>query len=189
MRTLSSVPRSSLLLTEQSVVSLVPTDDGVVSVSTTDEDVVEATYEAYTSRWEQAEPFPLRTPPLSEVRTTLDAELGQTVADEFDRALATVQSWSGNSEGVLDEVTLALLVAANNGALLYDISRWGEELKLASKATFSRNKNRLEECGLVDTEKVPIDVGRPRLRLVLADGLADGADIEQVVRRAQSRLG
>ena len=189
VRTLSSVPQSSLLLTEQSVVSLVPTDDGVVSVGITDEDVVEAAYEEYTSRWERAEPFSLRTPPLSEVRSTLDAELGQTVADEFDRALATVQNWSGNSEGVLDEVTLALLVAANNGALLYDISRWGEEITLASKATFSRNKNRLEERGLVDTEKVPIDVGRPRLRLVLADSLADGADIEQVVRQARSRLG
>jgi hypothetical protein len=186
VRALPSVPRSSLLLTEGSVVSLVDTENGLVGVSSTDEAVVRATYEEYTNRWERAEPFSLRTPPLSEVRSTLDSEFGSAVAEEFDRALATVESWSG--DGVLDEVTLALLVAAHNGELLYDISRWGEDIRLASKATFSRDKNRLEEQGLLGTEKVPIEVGRPRLRLVLADGLAGEEGIEQVIRRARSRL-
>jgi len=186
VRALSSVPRSSFLLTEQSVVSLVDTEEGLISVRSTDETVVRATHEEYTDRWERTEPFSLRTPPLSEIRSTLDSGFGPTVAEEFDRGLATVESWSGDA--VLDEVTLALLVAARNGELLYDISRWGEEIRLASKATFSRNKNRLEERGLVETEKVPIDVGRPRLRLVLADGLAGEEGIEQVVSQARSRL-
>jgi hypothetical protein len=188
VRTLSSAPWSSLLLTEESVVSLVDTRDGVVSVSTTAAEVVRATHEEYTDRWERAEPFSLRTPPLSEVRTTLDSQLGTAVAEDFDRALATVERWSGDRDSVLDGVTLALLAAANNGELLYDVTCWGEEIRLASKATFSRSKNRLEESGLVATEKVPIDVGRPRLRLVLADGLSGETGIEQVVRRARARL-
>jgi hypothetical protein len=66
-------------------------------------------------------------------------------------------------------VTLSLLVAARNDVLLYDISKWGEDAGIASKATFSRTKTELEEQGAIETEKVPIDVGRPRLRLRLGD--------------------
>jgi hypothetical protein len=74
----------------------------------------------------------------------------------------------GNGEG-RDEVTISLILAARNGELLYDISKWGEDVGLASKATFSRTKSALEDLGLIATEKVPIDVGRPRLRLKFAD--------------------
>jgi DNA-binding MarR family transcriptional regulator len=84
-------------------------------------------------------------------------------------------------------VTVSLLVAARNRELLYDISRWGEDVGLASKATFSRTKSQLEERGLLDTEKVPIDVGRPRLRLRLTDGLAE-APVAELTRKARARL-
>ena len=67
-------------------------------------------------------------------------------------------------------MTISLLIAAKNEVLLYDISKWGEDVGIASKATFSRTKSRLEESGVITTEKVPIDVGRPRLRLQLGDG-------------------
>ncbi len=83
------------------------------------------------------------------------------------------------SDETLDEVTLALLVTARNEGMLYDLSRWGENVGIASKATFSRAKTTLEDEGILDTEKVPIDVGRPRQRLLLDhDGLA-AADIDE----------
>jgi predicted transcriptional regulator len=64
--------------------------------------------------------------------------------------------------------------------LLYDLSKWGEDVGVASKATFSRVKTNLEEQGLLDTEKVPIDVGRPRLRLLLGDERLREADPEEL---------
>ncbi|PSQ37416.1 hypothetical protein BRD05_00685, partial [Halobacteriales archaeon QS_9_70_65] len=79
-------------------------------------------------------------------------------------------------------------VAAKNEDLLYDISKWGEDIGIASKATFSRTKSRLEETGLIDTEKVPIDVGRPRLRLKLGDERLEGTDNGQLASVAQSML-
>jgi len=88
----------------------------------------------------------------------------------------------------LDEVTVSLLVAAKNEALLYDISKWGEDTGVASKATFSRTKTQLEEKGLIETEKVPIEVGRPRLRLTLADRRLQSADSDQIASAAQSIL-
>lgn len=63
-----------------------------------------------------------------------------------------------------DGVTISLLVATKNDVLLYNISKWGEDVGIASKATFSRTKIRLEDLGVIDTEKVLIDIGRPRLR-------------------------
>jgi hypothetical protein len=76
------------------------------------------------------------------------------VAADFRAVLDSLEAARGGGEG-LDEVTISLLVAAKNRELLYDISRWGEDIGLASKATFSRTKTRLEDNGLIETEKVP----------------------------------
>uniref|UniRef100_UPI001E4BF87B transcriptional regulator TbsP domain-containing protein n=1 Tax=Halegenticoccus soli TaxID=1985678 RepID=UPI001E4BF87B len=57
-----------------------------------------------------------------------------------------------------------------------------------SKATFSRTKTRLEDMGLIDTEKVPIDVGRPRLRLKLGDDRLRQAGAGDLAGVAQSLL-
>jgi hypothetical protein len=188
LRTLPDAPRSSLLLTEEFMVSLVDGGEQVGGLTTTEDSFVSTTYEYYDSQWRRGEEFSLRMPPLSHVRETLDAEIGAEAVEDFNRILDTLETARGDGDG-LDEVTIALLVAANNGELLYDISRWGEDIQLASKATFSRTKNRLEEAGLIDTEKVPIDVGRPRLRLRLAEERLRDADIEHVADHAQSQLG
>jgi len=188
LRTLEAQSRQSLLLTENSVVSLVACRDGVAGLTTTRDGFVRAAYEEYTARWEDTEPFSLRTPPLSETRATLEAELGPAVLEDFDRVLELLDAEHA-ADRTLDEVTIVLLVAANNGELLYDISRWGEEICLASKATFSRTKTELEEAGLIDTEKVPIEVGRPRLRLVPGDSSVDGGGIEALTRHARAKLG
>lgn len=188
VRTLDQVPRHSLLLTDEFLVSLVEGGGQVCGLTTTADEFVPATYEEYDDRWEGAETFTLRTPPLSHIRETLESDIGPDAASDFDRVLETLDTARGDGQG-LDEVTISLLVAANNGELLYDISRWGEDIRLASKATFSRSKNELEDSDLIDTEKVPIDVGRPRLRLMLADESLRDADIETVAERAQERLG
>lgn len=188
VRTLGSVPRHSLLLTDDGALSFVQGDDAVAGLRTTEDDFVSGLYKEYSDRWGDAEEFSLRTPPLSHVRETLEADIGADAVEDFDRILDSLDAAIGDGEG-LDEVTVSLLVAANNGELLYDISRWGEDIRLASKATFSRNKNLLEEAGLIDTEKVPIDIGRPRLRLLLGDSSLESASIEEVAEAAEQRLG
>lgn len=188
IRTLPDVPRSSFLLTEDVLVSLVEGNGHVAGLTSVDESFVTGTFDHYTEQWEMADEFTLRTPPLSHIRETLEDDIGVDAVEDFDRILDILDRARGNGEG-LDEVTISLLVAANNGELLYDISRWGENIRLASKATFSRSKNRLEDESLIETEKVPIDVGRPRLRLRLADRELRDADIEDVAERAEKTLG
>ena len=187
IRTVDSGPENSLVITPNKVIALVTIGDTVAGLDTDDPGFVDVAYGAYESEWEAGEPYTLRTPPLSRIRTTLADELGSNVADDFDTILETLPTTGANGDEI-DEVTLCLLVAAKNEVLLYDISKWGEDVGIASKATFSRTKTRLEDMGVIDTEKVPIDVGRPRLRLKLdEDGLAQ-ASIDELANMAAAKI-
>ncbi len=178
---------NTLLLTADSLVSVVRAGDRVAGLTTDDEEFIQRANDRFQNAWEAAEIYTLRTPSLARIRETLKTQLGASTAEDFDAALSSFETADG-IEDPIDEVMLALLIAAKNDALLYDISKWGEDVGIASKATFSRTKTQLEESGLIDTEKVPIDVGRPRLRLKLADGRPKDATAEELVSIARSIL-
>jgi hypothetical protein len=187
LRTLEEAPENSLLVTEDRVIALVHAGDRVGGLITDDESFVDDTHNAYARRWEDAPAFNLRTPPITSVRETLADEISPEAEEDFTSILNSLETARGDGDG-LDEVTISLLVAAKNEALLYDISKWGEDVGIASKATFSRTKTKLEDMGLIDTEKVPIDVGRPRLRLKIGDERLNEADNGQLATVAQSIL-
>ena len=187
LRTLEEAPENSLLITEDAVVAIVHAGDRVGGLVTEEPEFVTAARESYQARWEQAAQFNLRTPPITQVRETLADEISPDAQDDFTAILNSLETARGDGDG-LDEVTISLLVAARNEALLYDISKWGEDVGIASKATFSRTKTKLEDMGLLDTEKVPIDVGRPRLRLKIGDERLREADNGQLATVAQSIL-
>ncbi len=187
LRTIADGSENSLLVSQSEVVALVNVGDTVAGLTTDDEEFVSLAYDSYTAAWEDADEFKLRTPPLSSVRTTLAEEIGEPVEADFTGVLNSLQTARGDGDG-LDEVTISLLIAAKNEVLLYDISKWGEDVGIASKATFSRTKTRLEDMGLIDTEKVPIDVGRPRLRLKFGDERLREANTDQLASVAQNLL-
>ncbi|WP_135824411.1 transcriptional regulator TbsP [Halorussus ruber] len=187
LRTTDDVPSNSLLVTEEVVIALVTADDRVGGLTADDTEFVSEAYDSYSEQFESADDFSLRTPPLSRVRDTLGDEISPDAQHDFDEVLSSMETARGDGDG-LDEVTISLLVAAKNEALLYDISKWGEDVGIASKATFSRTKTKLEDMGLIGTEKVPIDVGRPRLRLKLANDDLRNADTDQLASVAQSLL-
>ena len=187
VRTLREETANSLLVAEGEVFAIVTTGERVAALTTDDASFVDTTKAGCERRWEAADSFRLRTPPISEVRDTLGAEIGDDIRADFDTVLDSLDAARGDGNG-LDEVTISLLVAARNDVLLYDISKWGEDVGIASKATFSRTKTQLEDTGLITTEKVPIDVGRPRLRLQLADDGLAGADIDEFATVAADRL-
>ena len=187
MRVLENVPNHSVAVTGENVYALVTIGDTVGGLGTDDGEFVDGAVDYYEQTWENTETYSLRTPSISRVRSSLESEIGAETATDFDTVLNSLSTARGDGDG-LDEVTISLLVAARNGELLYDISKWGEDVGLASKATFSRTKTKLEDMGLIDTEKVPIDVGRPRLRLMLGDDRLDDADADELATVAQSLL-
>jgi hypothetical protein len=176
-----------LVITDETVVSLVSAGQQVAALGTDDDEFVASANERYDERWEASSSYSLRTPPLSRIRETMVEAFDPGVRDDFDAVLASLDTARGDGNG-LDEVTISLLVAAKNEELLYDISKWGEDTGVASKATFSRTKTRLEEMGLLDTTKVPIDVGRPRLRLLLGDERLSEADADELAAVATGIL-
>lgn len=187
LKILSDVPNHSLLIGSESVVSLIDAGDAVAGLTTDEDAFLDDISSFYDDEWDRADSYSLRTPAMSRVMSTLESDIGPETADDFQGVLSSLQTARGDGDG-LDEVTISLLVAAKNGELLYDISKWGEDIGLASKATFSRTKTTLEDMGLIDTEKVPIDVGRPRLRLMLGDERLQSADSDELASVAQGIL-
>ena len=178
---------NTLLVTEESVVAVVATGGGAAGLAADDDSFIADAYEEYATAFADSEAFGLRTPGITEVQESLAGSLGDDTASDFDGVLSSMETARGDGDD-LDEVTVSLLVAAKNEELLYDISKWGEDVGIASKATFSRTKSELEEAGLLDTEKVPIDVGRPRLRLKLGDDRLREASAGELASVAQSVL-
>jgi hypothetical protein len=187
LRTIAETGTGPLVVTESTVVSLVTAGQRVAALGTDDEAFVTSATEQYDERWAESPEHSLRTPPISRVRETMAEAFDAGMRDDFDAVLASLETARGDGDG-LDEVTISLLVAAKNEELLYDISKWGEDTGVASKATFSRTKTRLEEMGLLDTTKVPIDVGRPRLRLLLGDERLAEADAGELAAVASGLL-
>jgi len=179
---------NTLVVTESSVVAVVTAGDRIAGLTTDDEAFVRSANDTYRDAFEASEPFTLRTPSISAVRESLESDFGPEMRADFDAVLRSLQAVPDDGS-ILDEVTVSLLVAAKNDVLLYDISKWGEDVGIASKATFSRTKTELEDVGLIETEKVPIDVGRPRLRLRLGDERLRDAEADQLASTARDILG
>lgn len=177
LRVLEERANTTLLVTPSVVYAVVDGGDTVGALASETEPFVGSVREIYRETFADADSFDLRRPALSHTIETLEEQLGGPVADEFERALEGAERITG-----LDAVvTLLVVVTARNEGLLYDLSQWSEDVGLASKATVSRRKSQLEDTGVVLTEKQPIDIGRPRLRLVLEpDSELAAADPEEL---------
>ena len=178
---------NSLIVTTSATVTMIQTNNQVAGLIADEIEFVTSVRDSYEQAFESATSHPLRTPAISSVRSTLASEIGDETRSDFDSVLTTLQT-ARDDRSALNEVIISLLVAAKNNVLLYDISKWGEDVGIASKATFSRTKTELEESGLIDTEKVPIDVGRPRLRLKLGHNQLVRASSDQLAGVAESLL-
>lgn len=143
-----------------------------------------AAFERCERAWTDAETYPLLTPGRARVGETMEAEWGPEFRSDFEASLTQASAMRNPAE--FEEVTAALLVAAKHGALQYNVSKWGEDVGLASKATFSRRKTRLEEMGVLETDPVETGLGRPRERLSITDeyvSVLEGTSIAKLISR------
>lgn len=98
--------------------------------------------------------------------SSLISQLESATNPEAAREFKRLSRGNERKLATIDEVETALRSGARAQVLFSNISKWGEETNIGSKATFSRSKTELENEGEIETEKVPIDVGRPKLRLI-----------------------
>jgi hypothetical protein len=178
---------SAVVVGAERVVVPVEVPGSAAGLTDDDEDFVESVTDAYESNWDDAAAYDFDVPPLSEVLESLEAHTESDIREAFEAAIDGAETL-GARRDALDVVSLSLLLGARYGVQLYDLSEWGEETGLASKATFSRTKTQLEDAGLIETESVPIDVGRPRLRLHLDTDDFDGVADADFVEAARAQL-
>lgn len=180
-------PLQSLIITEDAVGAVAGFREGNPAVvETTDTSVVAGTLKAFEERFERAETVTFWKPGyatmLEELEARFDESLVADVTDGLDAAR------DGEEPAVeINPVYVTLLVGGYNEASFYRLSRWGEATQLGSCANFSRKKQELEELDLIETEQIPIDVGRPRQRLLLGDAL-EAETIEDIVDTAIDEL-
>lgn len=158
------------------------------TVRVRDEAFREEYREGTDRRWDDATGYDLDTFRRSRFLDSLEGEFGDAFREDFERALAT--SGVRSDDGGVDPVDLLVLLAAKHGEQSYELNRWGESFGVASVGKFSQSKRRLEEVGLVETEKVRSDsVGRPRQRLVVGNEELADASPEELVAAMHSVSG
>lgn len=186
VRTTDNFDASPLLVTEDTVITISEVGQNVLASEVTNGSVVDEVYEFATSAYEDGDEYELVAPPYDVVLDTLGEEVGEELRGDFESILENFDDISIARAGI-DVVEVLLLLAARRELLLYEVSKWGQEIDLASKATFSRAKSRLDDRGLIRTVKVPVTVGRPRLRLLTAEDLANMSPTD-LIREATIRF-
>ena len=170
VRSADDLPGPPIVVTDSRVIRFVSLGEEVYLLETDDTGFVAAAYDHFTEVWAAGAEYSVREPPLTTVRTRFEETFGPEGLEEFDAMLGSPQ---GDGIDVVSRLVL-----------LYDIGTWGEDVGIASRATFSRRKARLERAGVLTTEPVHREKGRPRQRLLLADDRFQKAPIEDLLRIA-----
>lgn len=174
----------SLIITEESIQTTTGFPDADPSVvETTEESCIEETIETFDDRFEEAEEVTFQKPGYFAMRDTLEQKFDASLVEDFEKALREAKEPERPSLEI-DPVFATLLVGAYNEISFYQLSRWGEDIRLASRAKFSRKKQELQEEDLVAVEKIPRPVGRPRQRLLLGKAIAEKGSLEEIVATA-----
>lgn len=135
---------------------------------------------------EAAEPWRLRTPSRHRVYGAFHERCEEPVAGDVIRLLDADPELTAD-DSVSPRVR-AYVAGARHGALDRSLRRACEDAGLGSPSTFTRIKRRLLDAGLVDTDRVPQPVGRPRERIVAGEALST-APIDEVPGVVAEALG
>src|SRR5699024_8506911 len=94
---------NSLVITSESVVSLVSTGSQIAGLTTGDTGFVESVRERWQSEWESAEEFDLRTPGRSRVEHSLSEKFGSEEAEDFQTMIDALATARGSEDEDVDE--------------------------------------------------------------------------------------
>lgn len=164
--------------TEQEMTPLIASEDvSVIALGYKSEHMVavekqaieQDTQQLFNEIWNQADEVNFHVPGISTVKNSFVTRFSTELAEEFIDYMKGFYPEAGEQE--ISSVDIALLFAAEKELMFYDINRWGDFIGFASTATFSRKKRELEEKGLIETENEQVNLGRPRMKLFLANDI------------------
>lgn len=174
----------SLIITEDSIEATIGFPDANPTVvETTEESFVEDTLETFDERFEEAGEVTFRKPGYSSLLESTQEKFGNSLVEDCEEALSEAKHPKRPSLE-LDPVIVCLLIGGLHEIPYYELSRWGEDVRLCSPATFARLKKKLEEEDIIDYENIPRQVGRPRHRLLLGEAVEEEESIDDIVATA-----
>ncbi|MEZ3117807.1 DUF5821 family protein [Halobaculum sp. MBLA0147] len=156
---------SNYLVDDTHIWTLIPTASTTV-VTRADETTADHVREITDTIAQDSEEFSLRTAGHAELIDDLQSEAADETAKYFDAALKYLDTVPSGRGSKMNEIVLLIAAGVAANEQLFTVGKAAENTQLGSRATVSRTKGDLEDNGLITTEKVPTDVGRPRLRLL-----------------------
>lgn len=184
-RVLEGTPPDRLVVGDDRATLFVSLAESLETITAVDDRIVDAFRAKYDEFWAAGTGYDPRAPGWGRLLQRAEAELSAAFAAAYAEAVRSGRPLRWSDEP--DPLGVALLVAGRQGAMLHDLSGWADDVCLASPSSCSRTKQRLVDADLLDTERVPQGVGRPRQRLVAGDAIAD-VPLGDVVPVAQSEL-
>ncbi|QLG29774.1 hypothetical protein HUG10_19420 (plasmid) [Halorarum halophilum] len=171
---------------EVTTISPLPGNDAV-AVRTDEADPVATIRSAFARSFSDAAEYEVGVPGYTRLLESLDVAVGPAVREDVASVMEAGVTVRSSADGV-DEIDTILLVGGRNGAQLFELSEWAEDLGVASRATMSSRKRQLEAAGLLTTEKIRADVGRPRQRLLVAPEELRDSPPADLIRGARDAL-
>ncbi|MEZ3115571.1 DUF5821 family protein [Halobaculum sp. MBLA0147] len=157
--------------------------DRVETLTATSSSLADGLRERYGRVWATATSVAAPLPPLSTFVSTF--------ADAFPGAartlLAVVDAETLRRDEPFDPITTVLVVAARHELQTLRVSEWAESVDLASRTEISRCTTRLVDRGVIETNRVPHGIGRPRQVLVPTDGALRSCPPEEILTVARER--
>ncbi len=179
LRAIPNQPPDCRIVTDERVFLVASAGDDLCVFQTDATAFLAAALEQARTQWNEAQAVSLSTPGFTRLQATSRDRLGPAFERDFTRIIAATDQQSGKFD--VDVVEQCLLLGAKHEELFYDIATWGEDIGIASKATFTRRKTNLTDQGLLESDAVPVAVGRPRHRLLLGPDIGSG-ESDTVVR-------
>ncbi|MBP1922054.1 hypothetical protein J2751_001059 [Halorubrum alkaliphilum] len=185
-----SRPDRPLFATPDRVDALAGPPDRRTLVTETQPDRAAAAHGTATRRFGRADPTSIRMPG----RTELLAAAGETLDDRFADDLATVLDSIDldpaclDRSDVIDDRTLFVALAARHDHLFTDVREWADDVDIVEKQRFSDARRALENRGIIESIRVPINKGRPNNRLRALDETLIRVDPEEFLPALRERV-
>jgi hypothetical protein len=159
--------RVPVLVGEAALFSLVVVNDVARDFYVGDSDFVAEVRAECDELLANSDTYHLRAPVIPEAMREAQERLGTRFCEGFQACFTVADSFTVPRD--FQPVRATIVIAAAEGLLHYDVSKWGESVGVASTASFSRHKMALEDEGVIETDKEPVPMGRPRQRLLLTE--------------------
>lgn len=157
--------------------------DRVETLTATSSSLADGLRERYGRVWATATSVAAPLPPLS----TFVSTFADAFPDATRTLLAVLDAETLRRSEPFDTITTVLVVAARHELQTLRVSEWAESIDLASRTEISRRTTRLVDRGVIETDRVPHGIGRPRQVLVPTDGALASCPPEAVLAVARER--